>query len=518
MMKPTVLLFLLALVIRLAAIFWWQFDGLYGQDPFAYFQQAEAIVDRVPQGQPPPTDFFWPNGYPALIAVFMLLLGKTALAGQVATLLSGAALAPLAYWLCRDLGLTAPPRHWGGIVAGLIIAVAGQPILSSVVVMADMPALFWATLAAWAVVRATRVTPTDQKNNLVPVLWFLAAGAALALAIVTRWVYVLITPALVGYTLYQLWRGAVALWPPLGAALSGAIILSPQLWLTWQKSGGLRHSWLQGWQPINFISRQFENIDGHFSYLLPVGVFYAQPAGHPAYIFPLLGLAAGWAVWSLWRAGQWGPLILLLGWVTPVYLFLGGIPYQNFRFGLTLYLPLVVLTGAGLNDLLGRMKMESIASSEMPNQGLASYLQGKYGLLSSPMVLAALVGLSLLGMLAWAYPMVGNFLTSQNDSKAIARQIERQLPAESTLVTFGLTLTFQHYTQLNTFELFYFDEAALNELAKTEPSFYLLLDPISMERQWAGKAPAQNFQWFRHQTSLTQLAEFPPYVLFKVEP
>ena len=38
---------------------------------------------------------------------------------------------------------------------------------------------------------------------------------------------------------------------------------------------------------------------------------------------------------------DWGPLILLLGWGGLVYLFLAGIPFQNFRFGLTLYPPFV---------------------------------------------------------------------------------------------------------------------------------------------------------------------------------
>ena len=84
-------------------------------------------------------------------------------------------------------------------------------------------------------------------------------------------------------------------------------------------------------------------IDGHFVYRLPVGIFYAEPAGHPAYLFPLLGLTVPWGIWRLWRERNWGPLILLLGWGGPVYLFLAGIPYQNFRFGLTLYLPLVPL-------------------------------------------------------------------------------------------------------------------------------------------------------------------------------
>ncbi|HXV97727.1 MAG TPA: hypothetical protein VEC93_04825, partial [Anaerolineae bacterium] len=81
--KTALLLFLLALTIRLAVIFFWQFDGLYGQDAYAYFQQATAITKNLPQGQAPPADFFWPNGYPLLIAFFMVFVGQDAWAGQL---------------------------------------------------------------------------------------------------------------------------------------------------------------------------------------------------------------------------------------------------------------------------------------------------------------------------------------------------------------------------------------------------------------------------------------------------
>ncbi|NJN99668.1 MAG: hypothetical protein HC875_38985 [Anaerolineales bacterium] len=104
-MKPWLILFLIALFIRLAAVFFWQFDGLYGQDAYAYWQQAVAITQTLPYGQPPPTDFFWPNGYPLLIAIWMFILGQTAWAGQLPALLCGAALSPLVFFLSRDLFL-----------------------------------------------------------------------------------------------------------------------------------------------------------------------------------------------------------------------------------------------------------------------------------------------------------------------------------------------------------------------------------------------------------------------------
>ena len=480
-MKTPLFLFIVALFVRLAVVAIWQFDGLYGQDAFAYFQQAVAITERLPQGRLPPTDFFWPNGFPLLAALVMLALGKSVLAAQFVNLLCGAALAPLVYGLSRELF---PARGYTvGIVSGLVIAIAGQPILSSVVIMADMLALFWATLAAWLLVCAWR-KPGQR-------WWLLGAGAALSLAVITRWIYVLLIPAFAAYTLYQMHRHRSPWWYVLLPVLIGASVILPQLWLSRNRPEGLLHSWLLGWSPGNAFRRQFDNIDGHFVYRVPVGIFYAEPAGHPAYLFPLLGLTVPWGIWRLWQERNWGPLILLLGWGGPVYLFLAGIPYQNFRFGLTLYLPLVLLAGFGLSDLRNCPPLQKIAQ--------------------------AAVVFSLLGMLTWAYPMLNRFLTKATESKEIACRVAQAVPPEATLLTFGLTLTVRHYTSVHTQELFYFDASSLDALTVSQAPLYLLLDVSNADSQWRGRPPEVNYRWLKDHTILTQIRDFPPYTLFLVQ-
>ncbi len=503
--RNSIILFGLALTIRLLVSWYWQFDGLYGQDAYAYLNQAGAIYTYLPQGHLPPTDFFWPNGYPLLIAGAMLLEGPTAQAGQLVALLCGAALAPLVYLLSIELWAgdkhsTKPPPELAGLIAGLIIAVSGQAILSSVVIMADMPALFWATLSAWLIARAVRneqlqkISPTPllpcSPAPLLPyspALHLIAAGASLGLAITTRWLYALLLPTFGLYLWYSLRRP----WRLMAAAMVGGLVtLTPQLWLTLQTPAGLTHSWLTGWQPANFFQREFFNVDGHFSYPLPNAIFYAQPAGHPAFIFPLLGLAALWGVWQLIRTRQEGPLILLLGWAGAVYLFLAGIPYQNLRFGLTLYPPLAILAGYGVYLVVNRTPFQKTI---------------QIGLL-----------LSLVGMLAWAYPMLNNFLTTQNHSKQIALRVEQALPPQATLIAFGLTLTLQHDTRLHTLELFHLSQGDLATLTQSDGPLYLLVDPPNLESQWRGQKPQLHYRWLTEHTILTKLDQFSPYQLYKI--
>jgi hypothetical protein len=112
--------------------------------------------------------------------------------------------------------------------------------------------------------------------------------------------------------------------------------------------------------------------------------------------------------------------------------------------------------------------------------------------------------------------MVGNFLTAHNQSKELVRQVKQRLPPQATLLTFGLTLTFQYYTDLNTLELFYFDRSSLETLIQTRTPFYLLLDVDNVETQWQDRVPQSNYHWLRDHTHLTEIDDYPPYVLFKI--
>jgi 4-amino-4-deoxy-L-arabinose transferase-like glycosyltransferase len=475
-MKTFGALFLVALAIRLAAISHWQFDGLYGQDAFAYFDQAVAISTTGT----PPLNFFWPDGYPLLSAFSMMIIGRTALAGQLVSVLCGAALAPLACLLARELFPQAHPR--AGLIAGLIVAVAGQAILSSIVIMADILALFWATLSAWLLVSAWRRSRSGW--------WLIGAGLTLAMAIITRWLFVVLVPAFGLYALYQIqrhhrWWRLIAL--PI---ISGALIVLPQVLLSLNRPEGLVHSWLLGWNPVNAVRRQFDNVDGHFEYKLSTGVFYTEPAGHPAYLFPLLGLAALWGIYRLWGNRDWGALILLIGWGGAVYLFLAGIPYQNFRFGLTLYTPIVLLAGLGTSDLWDRVRVRWIVP--------------------------AMTALSLIGMLLWAYPMLNDFLTQQNQTKAIVYQVAQSLPPDATLVTFGLTLTAQHYTHLDVIELFNQTADSLDALTRDRSQTFLLIDVANIDQQWRGREPDVNVRWLHDHTTLIPITSYQSYTLFQV--
>jgi hypothetical protein len=80
------LVVLVALSVRAA----WPFDGLYGQDAFAYFRYARALWPWLLRGEPLPV-YYWPSGYPLLVALVLPLAGWSSAGGQAVSIAAGAA-------------------------------------------------------------------------------------------------------------------------------------------------------------------------------------------------------------------------------------------------------------------------------------------------------------------------------------------------------------------------------------------------------------------------------------------
>src|ERR671939_361586 len=133
------------------------FDGLYGQDAYAYFDYATASVRDSILHLKPLEAFFWPPGYPLLVALVSLAVGPLPLAGQMVSLAMGA-LVPV----------------FTALLAGGMVAVCGQLWQSGIVVMADTTGLALATVSAWALARYARAGHLG---------WLAVASAALAWAI-----------------------------------------------------------------------------------------------------------------------------------------------------------------------------------------------------------------------------------------------------------------------------------------------------------------------------------------------
>jgi 4-amino-4-deoxy-L-arabinose transferase-like glycosyltransferase len=457
------------------------FDGLYGQDAYAYYDYAGRLYTAIAGGQPP-EPFFWPLGYPALLMSALAVLGESARTAQAVNIALGSLIGPLICLLARLMGSGA----LGSLIAGLIGSLCGQALQSSIVIMADIPALWWATASiALLLIYIRRDRPG----------WLAASALMLALAGITRWLYLaLALPWLLAVLITARFRPR---WPRLLlAALAALIVLAPQI--AFSRSNpfpALNHAFVEGWSPLNFGRRAFETVEGRLSYAQINAVFYTRPLTDPYYLsalsLPLIALGVG----SLRRKPAL--LVLLTGWIGLPYLFLMGIPAQNIRFPLIMTPAVALLAGFGV-DALARLRSRRW---RLPVTSLAACL--------------ALAGV--MHTVATARTMIHDFIDTHQRDKIAAAWAEAQLPAGARLYTFGLSLTLAHYTTLDVREIYYETPITLAGDWQPGQADYLLINVWNVERQWAGHAPQIAYHWLRDQRGLTEMGRHGPYTLYRIE-
>lgn len=466
------------------------FDGLYGQDPYAYFDYGTVSVRQSLLHLTPLEAFFWPPGYPLLVALASFGLGPTALAGQVVSLAMGGLVPVCTALLVRELW---PDDVGLALLAGVLAALPGQLWQSSIVVMSDTTGLALATLSAWALVRYART----QRPG-----WLVLASAALAYAMLARWIYGLVGIPFAAYALWALPRrrpsralthalfaggvAALLLVPVLGPPLLG-LLSHPAEPATF--AGNLQ---VYSWSPLNAFRHDFFTADGHLEYPLPNGVYYAIAPANFAYFGPLLAAWIAVGLWAAVRTWQRPTLLLVVGWAAVVYVFHAGAPWQNFRFALAYLPPLAILVAAGLAWTWRRLDRRLGAC------------------------LLVLAGLGLLVTARSGVRLVEGFIDRKDADLALVRWVAAQTPPDAQLLSFGPTLTFRHYTSLPTYDLFDLTPADLSARLASPLPTYLVLDEANVEDQWLGQAPSQNFHALRDGRGLVELGSEETYTLFRV--
>ncbi len=477
-----VLLFAGALALRIAVAAATRFDGLYGQDPYAYLACAQRLRQALATlSLPPPC--FYPIGYPLLAALAMSVFGARALAGQAVSILAGS-LAPVAgFGLVREID---PGSKIGALVAGGVLALAPQAVISSVSVGSDAAGLVLAAFAAWAMARYLLHL---RLRDLT------LAALLLGVAVLARWVYGLLAlpwAAAAGLA----WRErSVRPLRAAGAALlavmiGGAVVGS-------QFAGKLGHGPLpylgdvgmSTWSPANAIHRQITNPDGTFDYPVPVGIYYLLPFVRPAYVFPILTpfLILGFP--SLRRVIR-PHAVLLAGWLALMVAFFAGYTWENPRFPLSYLVPLAVLAGLGAGEAVRRRPL--------------------------PRAVAAVCAAGLAGSLLWSVRDASAFVAQKDGDLEVTRWCRAHVPNDARLLAFGLTETLRHYTSLDVAEL---TDASPETLAAWltdgRPEF-LLVDQANIDTQWSGRTPQTNFAWLHSHADLTEIGRAGAYTLWRV--
>jgi hypothetical protein len=542
-----------AVAAALAARLAWPFDGLYGQDAFAYFRYARALWPWLQRGEPLPI-YYWPAGYPLLIALALPLFGGSSAAGQAVSIASVALAAGCTFLLCRELVQDAPGGRLAAWVAGLAVACCGDALRAGLVTMSDALALACCALAMLALARYRRT----GKGR-----WLVLAALALGWATITRWVCGLLavpmalfmlcdfltkdegrrTNASINQTAFHVDTNAFRLLSfvfrlrrlivhGVVAFALGALIVVPQVLFSQRTPGALsQHQWVVAWNIDSIWQRDFVTVDGAQHYRLPVGAYYLARMAWPSFLFPLLAVFC--LLGALWLAQQrrWPALALLAGWPILLWLFLSGIPFENARFILPALPALAVLAGLGFGwayawtmddrEQRTKNKEQKTGAGEQGSRGEGASRQhpptpnSQFPILG--LLLVLILALSLAGSLAWGLRDYRNLVLYKNEQLALVEWTRAQLPAGGTLITFGATLTLQHYTDYDVRELFYLAPSDLDQIARQPQPAYLLLDVGNIESQWVGLRPWQDYRYLQQRPGLEVIGERGGYTLFRLK-
>jgi hypothetical protein len=500
------LLALPTILLSLWVIFGWRFNGLYGQDPYTYYGYGVGPLRAFLLSGKQLTAMNWPLGYPFLVTLASLIFGTAPAAGQLVSVVAGAAAVPLTYLLAHEVLIQAGAERElarrAAIIAAALMGVTGWLVQASVTIMADSVGLTTALLSAWALLRWSQVDGSASGAG-----WLALAGGALAWSIVTRWGQALLVPVwlLAALPAIRSRPSRFARAVP-AAVLAGGAVLAAQAWLILTvephpslsslpfagditlvrgaRAGG-------GWSLAHLFQRDFLNPDGSQRYSLPNLVYYASAPFRPQDLSPFFAPPAllG-ALLAVARYRRSVPLLLI--WPATLLLFDAGLAEQNLRFVLPALPPVAILAGLGI-----------AATRDWVSPRRRS-------------VLAEAVLLGLVAVAAWGLRDVGKLVDEHNAELDVARWTALKMPPNATLLTFGITLTVDQATRLRPLDLFAVSRPRLAWLVAHVRPLYLLVQVDQMNGQWRLRSPGTDYRYLRDGPGLTEIGPIRGYTLFRV--
>jgi len=505
------------------------YDGLYGQDGYAYYYQAQALWNDI-TGQLQPTNslstsdgFRWPIGYHLHIIAGFLFSGGGPEGGRLLTLLLAASAPVLVYLLVHELwpDVSQRIRSVAGLSAGAIVVLNGTYTRFGLSLMSDVPALFWSLLALLFILKALPVgLNKNRTEDTHQTRWALAAGLAFGVAVLVRYGSLLLLAPMVAYLIARQlmqrphisWKGEVrvVVWSAVGLVVA---VLPQVAYLLTHAAGSGYSAFLDDWNIANIFSNRVTSADGADVYDHPMIAFYLlgpladsdSSAGLLSrFLLPALGLGS----WRLFRERRWSVIALLASWwLVPVLIF-SGTPYQSHRFVLA-YLPaLAIVGGIGVATAL-----EAILASMVQRQQ-------KYRIIETLAAAGVLLSVCVSAVQGWQG--VDQWVRThaafkEDESKVVTLAREAAGGLSPRVVSFGTTAALYYYTNWPMLDFYNHDEREIENFFKEPGERLVVLPEESMNTRWASTPSGVRWDWIRGHYDLRLQGKAGGYIVYKVQ-
>lgn len=486
-----VILFASAFIFRVLLLIIFKFDGLYGQDAYGYLDYSKRFYESLALFHIPPS-YYWPIGFPLLIAVFSIFTaGNVWLAGLLVSLNSGSLCAGFVYLLAYELlsEENEELRKKTSFYAGWIAVFIPLLVKSSIVLMSDTLALMFASWSIWQIVK---YTDSQKLKHLI------FAAVTLSLAVMTRYGYALLVIPILIFIIYtsvkNKFNARSLIKDILISALLGLIIFLPQLYYIIQKGIPNFHTeggigiWPAMWSPLNFFRKDFTTFDGTMHYKMWNALYNISPVFHPFYL-SVFGIAFIAGLYLLIRKKKYKLLILTSGWFLVYYIFFTGGPYQALRFLISFLPVMVILPAFGLAELNIKESYKKIY-----------------------------IYLGLVVFIAFIFYHMRGFSEQKDKEFEVVSWVNANIPDSSTVFAFDVTLAVNHYSKIKADELFNNKQDELkNKIDSSAYDVYFILPVETIKTQWKGLPLEKKYDFITNNYPLQTAGTVNKFTILKLQ-
>ncbi len=415
----------------------WGFHGLYNQDAHAYLRLVNELVAWW-KGGAPPSNAYWPLGFPAAGAVVSLLTGSTLLGLRLVTAL-GWVLSVLAFR--RILLDTGADRTRAGLYTALTVGTSPFLLRHGVVVMSDVPAI---ALGLWSFRFGLRYANT--RDSLI-------CTALAATAVMVRFPMLVWVAPVLTFSCVRAFQRA----PTVQRVLLGAMLIACVFLVRLAVAGALAHPLGLQLHPANLFRSAFDTVDGQHRFLIPNALYVLKPLWHPGFLLlaPLL--------WPFLRRYDLRSKLVWLSLATAggYLLFLGMLPDQNDRLCLPAMPSVALVLWPAFDRLMVRYSGRGLWRMAVP--------------------LIVMVQLVLFAR------AIAPFVEQDRMQRELSEWVKGE--GATTVYTFGVDQALHSYGhQGGTVDLW------RNEVEHFEPGALVLFNPDANAEQWKGRTPMLNWQ------------------------
>ncbi len=458
------------------------FDGLeFNGDSYRYYLAAINFSESI-QELKLPESAFWPYGFPSLIGILFQFIPASFTNAQLVPICLAAGLFLILFLIIHENCASHSHTKVAIAISFLATFSCGFILKYQLLIMADIPALFWAALTIYFLLRYI-------KSNHRLLLLMVAFSTAFAL--LNRYVYGLTIIPIV----FSLWHEKktiqsflidtfIFLFGVFACCIPQLLIDSPSMY-----SSSFHHPWVENWSLANFWVLDRTSVDGHLHVQNPNFIYYLR--------VPFVRSEFTWAGLLIFLAGIFfsvrnGLTLLskiMLVWFFVFYLFLAGIPIQNPRFTLCLYVPILFFFFEFFRHAL-----------KFPFKPTIVFFAGLY----------------IAVKLFFSVSFVSQWIDSKNEMLADSKYFLTRIPPNSLIITWDFYEAYFIYSPQQKIEKIHgLTKEKATALFGQYPDVFLIFDEQRLTQAWGGLEPEKNYRWLKENFTFSLMEKKGRYSVWR---